>query len=100
MGVGDQNIKAIQESVDTRIVVRGNSILLEWKKNELQLIEAVINEMMLVINQKGYIEPSAIHHYLSIIPALKRPLGVPYPLARVGVYLGSTQTLCVARVGV
>ena len=67
MGVGDQNIKAIQESVDTRIVVRGNSILLEGKKNELQLIEAVINEMMLVINQKGYIEPSEIHHYLSII---------------------------------
>tara|TARA_Y100000590_G_C15736113_1_gene1018621 strand:- start:991 stop:1995 length:1005 start_codon:yes stop_codon:yes gene_type:complete len=67
LGVGDQNIKAIQESVDTQIVVRGDSILLDGKKKELQLIETVINEMMLVINQKGYIEPSEIHHYLSII---------------------------------
>ena len=38
MGVGDQNIKAIQENVETQIVVRGNSIHLEGKKNELQLI--------------------------------------------------------------
>jgi len=66
MGVGDQNIKAIQENVETQIVVRGNSIHLEGKKNELQLIEVVINEMMLAINQKGYIEPSEIHQYMSM----------------------------------
>ena len=67
MGVGDQNIKAIQENVDTQIVVRGNSIHLEGKKDELQLIETVINEMMVAINEKGYIESSEIHHYLSMV---------------------------------
>ena len=66
MGVGDQNIKAIQENVDTQIVVRGNSIHLEGKKKELQLIESVINEMMLEINQKGHIDPTEIHQYISM----------------------------------
>ena len=65
MGVGDQNINTIQENVDTQIVVRGSTIHLNGTKDEISLIESVVNEMMLAINQKGYIEPSAIHRYLS-----------------------------------
>ena len=65
MGVGDQNINTIQENVDTQIVVRGSTIHLNGTKDEISLIESVVNEMMLAINQKGYIEPSAIHCYLS-----------------------------------
>ena len=65
IGVKDENIKTIQENIDTQIVVRGNTIHLNGKKNEIYLIESVINEMMLAINNKGYIEPSEIHHYFS-----------------------------------
>ena len=64
MGVGDENIRVIQQNVEAQIVVRGSSIQLEGKKDELQLIESVINEMMLAINQKGYISPDEIHQYL------------------------------------
>jgi len=67
MGVGDQNIKTIQENVSTQIVVRGSTIHLEGKKDEIRLIESIVNEMMLAINNKGYIEPSEINHYLSSV---------------------------------
>ena len=63
MGVGDQNIKNIQENVDAQIVIRGGTIHLDGKKDEIRLIESIVNEMMLAINQKGYVEPSEIHHY-------------------------------------
>ena len=67
MGVGDQNIKIIQDNLDTQIVVRGSTIHLDGKKDEIRLIESVVNEMMLTINQKGYIETSEIHSYLSSV---------------------------------
>jgi len=66
-GVGDQNIKTIQANVDAQIVVRGSTFYLDGKKDEIHLIESVVNEMMLAINKKGYIEPSEIHHYFSSI---------------------------------
>ncbi len=67
LGVGDQNIKIIQDNLDTQIVVRGSTIHLDGKKDEIRLIESVVNEMMLTINQKGYIETSEIHSYLSSV---------------------------------
>ena len=67
MGVGDQNIKIIQKNVDAQIVVRGSTIHLDGKKNEILLIESVVNEMMLSINNKGYIEPSEIQYYFSAV---------------------------------
>ena len=63
MGVGDQNIKTIQKNVSVQIVVRGSTIHLDGNKNEIHLIESVVNEMMLAINNKGYIEPSEIFQY-------------------------------------
>ena len=65
MGVGDQNIKAIQENINAQIVIRGSTIHLDGKKDEIILIESIVNEMMLSINHKGYIEPSEIQRYLS-----------------------------------
>jgi phosphate starvation-inducible PhoH-like protein len=67
MGVGDQNIKSIQENVSAQIVVRGSTIHLDGNKNEIHLIESVVNEMMLAINNKGYIDPSEISHYFSAV---------------------------------
>ena len=55
MGVGDKNIKIIQEQVDTQIVVRGSNMQLVGKKDEILLIESVVAEMMLTINNKGFI---------------------------------------------
>ena len=60
MGIHDKNIKTIQEQLKTQIVVRGSAMQLDGRKNDIKLIEAVVNEMMLSINNKGYVEPEDI----------------------------------------
>jgi len=61
IGVGDQNIKTIQKNVAAQIVVRGSTIHFDGNKNEIHLIESVVNEMMLAINNKGYREAVPLH---------------------------------------
>ncbi|MBC8257109.1 MAG: PhoH family protein [Candidatus Marinimicrobia bacterium] len=65
MGVGDQNIKTIQETVKTQIVVRGSEMHLDGNKEDVKLIEMVVNEMMLTINNKGFVVPEDIRDYLA-----------------------------------
>jgi len=55
MGVGDHNIKTIQETVKAQIVVRGSAMHLDGSKDDIKLIELVVNEMMLTINNKGFV---------------------------------------------
>ena len=64
MGVGDQNIIALQKHVDAQIVIRGTIMHLNGKKDELLLIESIVKEMMMAINKEGFIEPSQIHGLL------------------------------------
>jgi phosphate starvation-inducible PhoH-like protein len=65
MGVGDKNIKTIQEKVDAQIVVRGNDMQLDGSEDDIKLIESVVIEMMFTINNKGYVEPEDIRTYLA-----------------------------------
>lgn len=65
MGVGDKNIKTIQETVKAQIVVRGTAMQLDGSKEDIKLIESVVNEMMLAINNKGFVEPEDIQSYLA-----------------------------------
>ena len=65
MGIGDKNIKTIQEKVKTQIVVRGSAMQLDGNRDDIKLIESVVNEMMLTINNKGFIEPEDIRTYLA-----------------------------------
>ena len=64
MGVGDQNIIALQNHVDAQIVIRGTTMHLNGKKDELLLIESIVKEMMIAINKAGFIEPNQIHGFL------------------------------------
>ena len=65
MGIGDKNIKTIQEKVKAQIVVRGTAMQLDGNKKDIKLIELVVNEMMLTINNKGFVEPEDIRSYLT-----------------------------------
>ena len=65
MGVGDHNIKTIQETVKTQIVIRGSAMHLDGVKDDIKRIQMVVNEMMLTINNKGFVEPEDIRNYLS-----------------------------------
>jgi len=45
-------------------VVRGSAMQLDGTKTDIKLVESVVNEMMLTINNKGFIEPEEIRTYL------------------------------------
>ena len=67
LGIGDQNIKTIQEKVKAQIVVRGSAMQVDGSKEDIKVIEAVVNEMMLTINNKGFVEPDEIRAYLGSV---------------------------------
>ena len=45
-------------------MVRGSAMQLDGTKADIKLVESVVNEMMLTINNKGFIEPEEIRTYL------------------------------------
>ena len=45
-------------------MVRGSAMQLDGTKADIKLVESVVNEMMLTINNKGFIEPEEIRMYL------------------------------------
>jgi len=65
LGIGDQNIKTIQETVKTQIVVRGYAMHLDGDKEDVKLIEMIVKEMMFTINNKGFVLPEDIREYLA-----------------------------------
>ena len=60
MGVGDSNIKIIQEKVKANILVRGSEMYLDGNKNDLKIIESIVNQMMVSINNKGYLDQESL----------------------------------------
>ena len=53
VGLKDQNIKVLEKHYDSKIVVRGSSMNLDGKKDEIQHIELVVQNMLTIINKKG-----------------------------------------------
>ena len=53
VGLNDQNIKVLEKHYDSKIVVRGSSMNLDGKKDEIQHIELVVQNMLTIINKKG-----------------------------------------------
>ena len=45
-------------------MVRGSAMQLDGTKADIKLVELVVNEMMLTINNKGFIEPEKIRMYM------------------------------------
>ena len=40
-----------------QIVVRGSAMQLDGTKADIKLVESVVDEMMITINNKGFVEP-------------------------------------------
>ena len=70
-GIQDKNIKLIEKKFDSKIVLRGNQLYLDGKKNELKFLESIVNDMIFTINQKGYIDKGDIHTLIESTPEIK-----------------------------
>ena len=51
IGPRDQNIKLIEESFKSKIVVRGNEIIVDGSKKEMEIINLLINDIIITINK-------------------------------------------------
>ena len=60
-GARDQNIKLIENNFNSKIVLRGNQLHLDGDKNEVILIESLVNDIIFTIAQKGFIDDSDIN---------------------------------------
>lgn len=65
VGLNDQNIKVLEESYNSKIVVRGSSMNLDGKKEEIVDIELVVQNMLTIINQKGSISIDDLRDLIS-----------------------------------
>ena len=60
LGANDINIKILEETFNSKIVVRGNKIFLDGDSGEINIIQHIIDEMIITINAKGYIDKSDV----------------------------------------
>ena len=56
IGPSDRNIKLIEESFKSKIVVRGDEIIVDGMKKEVEIINLLVNDMIITINNKGFVE--------------------------------------------
>ena len=59
-GARDENIKIIENSFNSKIVLRGNNLIVDGLKKEINEIELLIENIMYTITNKGFINSKDI----------------------------------------
>ena len=65
-GPSDQNIRLIEDNFNSKIVLRGNQILLDGEKKELLILETLIDDIIFTINEKGFIDNNDVGTLISL----------------------------------
>ncbi len=55
-GPKDQNIKLIENSFKSKIVLRGSDVIVDGTKKEIDVLNVLINDILITINKKGFID--------------------------------------------
>ena len=66
VGMRDENIKALEKEFDSKIVVRGSSVNLDGKKDDLEIIQDIVNDMLSTINQKGFVDVNDVNSLINL----------------------------------
>ena len=64
IGSNDKNIKLLEDNFATNIIVRGTEIKLDGNKNEIELLEKILNNMLYIVEQKGYVEETDVQKFI------------------------------------
>ena len=59
-GAGDENIKIIEDYFNSKIVLRGNSLIVDGLKKEINEIELLVENIIYTITNKGFIDSKDI----------------------------------------
>ena len=65
-GPNDQNIKLIENSFKSKIVVRGNDVIVDGSKKEVDIIDALISDMIITINKKNFVDTEDINSLINL----------------------------------
>ncbi len=66
VGMRDENIKALEKKFDSKIVVRGSSVNLDGKKDDLETIQVIMNDMLSTINHKGFVDVDDVNSLINL----------------------------------
>ena len=65
-GPNDQNIKLIENSFKSKIVVRGSDVIVDGSKKEVDIIDALISDMIITINKKNFVDTEDINSLINL----------------------------------
>ena len=64
IGSNDKNIKLLENNFSTDIIIRGTKIKLDGNKDEIKLLDRILNSMLYTIEKKGYVEESDVQNFI------------------------------------
>ena len=65
-GPKDQNIKLIEKSFKSKIVVRGDDVIVEGTKKEIEILNILINDIIITINKKGFVDKQDVDSLINL----------------------------------
>lgn len=65
MGPNDCNLKVLENNFTGKLITRGTEMFLEGEKPELEKIESVVAEMIITVNQKGFVDENDVKSLLN-----------------------------------
>ena len=65
-GPNDQNIKLIENSFKSKIVVRGSDVIVDGSKKEVDIIDALISDMIITINKKNFVDTEDVNSLINL----------------------------------
>lgn len=65
-GVNDVFLKLIEEKFPLTIFARGNKITLEGEEKHIQQVDRILGEMLLTINQKGFVNENDLRALINV----------------------------------
>ena len=71
LGSQDSHLRLVQKHFDTKIIIRGNILVLDGETREIRIIENLFSELILLINRNGGIEKSDIDTLINLLKSEK-----------------------------
>ncbi|MCH7612605.1 MAG: PhoH family protein, partial [Candidatus Marinimicrobia bacterium] len=67
LGVADSNIRLLNETFSTKILIRGNNVTLDGDKNDVELVHEIIYEMIQTLGRKGSLTKKDVLQLIKVI---------------------------------
>tara|TARA_X000001036_G_scaffold649_1_gene559 strand:+ start:3528 stop:4475 length:948 start_codon:yes stop_codon:yes gene_type:complete len=68
-GPNDENLKLIESSFESKIVVRGSDVIVDGKKKEIEILNVLVDDMIITINKKGFVDVEDVNALINLAKA-------------------------------